>query len=68
MKDWMMKKYDRFRKAEDGIIYNGMKEYDLGNRDSIIVSYFILSQTLEPLNILFSVFYYKGENKRERNT
>lgn len=55
------RKYNRFRKAVDGIIYNGIQEFDMGNRDKIIMAFYLISKTLEKLHVMFMIFRYKRE-------
>lgn len=59
--DIQRRKIDRFRKSEDGIIFQYLREYELGNQDLILGAHYLLSQTLEPINVLFSTFYYRKE-------
>lgn len=53
-------KYDRFRKAEDGIIFNGIKNIEIGNKNTICIGFSINANTLERLMIFFSRFLFKN--------
>ena len=50
---------DRFRKAEDGIIFNGLKKLELENNDTLYISLFLYSNTLESMFQFFCKFLYR---------
>lgn len=56
------KRYNRFKKPEDGFIFNGLDSIDLKDNNKVYIFYYMPSQTCEKLFILFSIFSYRKKD------